>query len=149
MRPGGRSRANSTNGQTYITDKPQESAVPIDIETFERESEFRTGGTHAERILRFLVRNDDKAFERSEIADATDIDVEAVSGVLSRLKDRELVRHKPPYWAIGDRERLMSATDLRRSIEALDETLGEEDMDEWRTAGADEPHPSDRDGEAE
>jgi hypothetical protein len=109
--------------------------VPIDIETFERESGFDPGETNAERIVRFLARNDDRAFERGEIADATGIDPDAVSAVLSRLKDRDLVRHKPPYWAIGDQERLASATDFRRSLAALNETLGPEDMDAWREAG--------------
>lgn len=114
--------------------------MPIDIETFERESAFDDGETHAERIVSFLAENDDRAFERGEIAAATDIDSNAVSSVLSRLKERNLVRHKPPYWAIGDEERLAAATDLRRSIDALNDRLGSEDMEEWRaaaTAGTD------------
>lgn len=123
--------------------------MPIDIETFERESEFDAGETYAEQILRFLARNDDKAFERGEIADAIGIDVNAVSAVLSRLKDRELVRHKPPYWAIGDRDRLAAATNLSRSLDTLNDELGAEDMDEWRTAGTDDPHPNDREPETE
>lgn len=117
--------------------------MPIDIETFETESGFDPGETNAERIVRFLVRNDDKAFERGEIADATGIDPDAVSAVLSQLKDRNLVRHKPPYWAIGDRERLASATEFRRSLASLNETLGTEDMDNWRAAGTDDSHPDD------
>lgn len=121
--------------------------MPIDIETFERESGFEDGTTHAERILRFLALHDDKAFERREIAEATGLDPNTVSAVLSRLKERALVRHKPPYWAIGDSERLQAATGLRGSLTALDETLGREDMDEWRAAGADDSHPSDREGE--
>ncbi|MFC4542512.1 MarR family transcriptional regulator [Halosolutus amylolyticus] len=123
--------------------------MPIDIETFERESEFDTGRTHAERILSFLLSNDDKAFRRQEIADATDIEPNAVSAVLSRLKERGLVRHKPPYWAVGDRDRIRSAVDLGRSLEALNDQLGVEDMDAWRDASAETPHPNERDGEAQ
>ena len=37
---------------------------PIDIERFERESEFGGGETNAERVLEFLVENSDKAFRR-------------------------------------------------------------------------------------
>jgi DNA-binding transcriptional ArsR family regulator len=117
--------------------------MPIDMETFETESGFDPDETNAERIVRFLARNDDRAFERGEIADATGIDPDAVSAVLSRLKDRELVRHKPPYWAIGDRERLASAAEFRRSLASLNERLGTEDMDAWREAGADGSRPGD------
>jgi hypothetical protein len=117
--------------------------MPIDIETFERESGFDPEETNAERIVRFLARNDDRAFERGEIGDATGIDLDAVSAVLSRLKERNLVRHKHPYWAIGDRERLASATQFRRSLASLNETLGTEDMDAWREAGIDGSAPDD------
>ncbi|SDR39741.1 MarR family transcriptional regulator [Natronobacterium texcoconense] len=121
--------------------------MPIDIETFERESEFDSERTNAERILSFLLTNDDKAFRRQEIADATDIDPNAVSAVLSRLKERNLVRHKPPYWAVGDRERIRRAVDFSLSLETLNERLGTEDMDEWRDAAADGPHPNEREHE--
>jgi DNA-binding IclR family transcriptional regulator len=118
--------------------------VPIDIEEFEQSSGTDDiGTTNAERILRFLATNDDKAFTRAEIADATALDADVVSSVLNRLKDRNLVRHRRPYWAIGDRQRLDAATDLKRSIETFDDRLGEEAMDEWRAAGGDEP-PADR-----
>ncbi|WP_226039631.1 helix-turn-helix domain-containing protein [Natrinema sp. DC36] len=123
--------------------------MPIDIDTFERETEFEGDRTQAEQVLFFLVSNEDKAFRRREIADSTGIDPNVVSAVLSRLKERDLVRHKPPYWAAGDPERVRSAIDLRRSLDTLNEQLGTEDMDAWRDAGADEQHPSQRgtDGE--
>ena len=38
--------------------------MPIDIERFERESEFGRSETNAERVLEFLVENSDKAFRR-------------------------------------------------------------------------------------
>lgn len=118
--------------------------MPIDIDTFERETEFEAERTQAERVLSFLVSNDDKAFRRQEIADSTGIEPNAISAVLSRLKDRNLVRHKPPYWAAGDSDRIRAAIDLSRSLEALDEQLGSEDMGAWREAGAEASHPSER-----
>lgn len=121
--------------------------MPIDIERFERESEFGGGETHAERVLAFLAENDDRAFQRGEIAEATGIDPNAVSSVLYRLKERELVRHKRPYWAVGGRERLAAANALSRSIDAFDDRLGVEDMDEWRAA-ADERDGTDERDEA-
>ena len=119
--------------------------MPIDIERFERESEFQRSDTYAERIIRFLATNADKAFQRDEIADGTSIDSDTVSAVLSRLKDRNLARHKPPYWAIGDPDRVRASLDFARDIEAFDEQLGEEEMESWREAGSDQQHPSERD----
>lgn len=100
--------------------------MPIDIERFEREMGFDAPTTNGERIVEFLAGNADKAFRRDEIADETGLDPNVVSAVLSRLKQRELVRHKAPYWAIGDPERVRGAMDLARDIEAFDERFGSE-----------------------
>ncbi|WP_135366009.1 MarR family transcriptional regulator [Halosimplex halophilum] len=108
--------------------------MPIDIERFEREGEFGSEETNAARILEFLAANDDKAFRRGEIAAETGIDADTVSSVLHRLKTRDLVRHKRPYWAVGDPERLREASATSDSLAALNDRLGTEDMDEWREA---------------
>jgi predicted ArsR family transcriptional regulator len=121
--------------------------MPIDIDTFEREPEFGEEPTQAERVLSFLVSNDDKAFRRGEIADSTGIDPNAVSAILSRLKERNLVRHKPPYWAAGDADRIRTATDLSRSLDALNDGLGTEDMEAWREAGTDTRQSTESDDE--
>lgn len=118
--------------------------MPIDIDTFEHESTFEgTGESNARRILGFLARNDDKAWTRAEIADETDLDPNVVSSVLNRLKQRNLVRHKSPYWALGDEQRVRAAYDFSDALAALDEQLGEEDMEMWRENAPDE-HPSQR-----
>jgi hypothetical protein len=121
--------------------------VPIDIERFEDGDDFGDGRSHAVEILRFLARNDDKAFQRGEIADGTGIDPNVVSSVLSRLENRGLVRHKRPYWALGDRQRLADAGAFSQSLDALDARLGPEDMDEWvKAADAGEPGEPEREG---
>lgn len=123
--------------------------MPIDIDTFERESTFEgEESTNAERILAFLGQNDDKAWTRSEIADGTDLDENVVSSVLNRLKRRNLVRHKSPYWALGDERRVRAAYDFSDTLTALNEQFGEEDMEEWRENAPDE-HPSQREGDEE
>lgn len=123
--------------------------MPIDIDTFERESTFEGDEpTNAERILGFLRENDDKAWTRSEIADRTELDENVVSSVLNRLKQRNLVRHKSPYWAIGDERRVRGAYDFSDTLTALNEQFGEEDMEEWRENAPDE-HPSQREGDDE
>lgn len=123
--------------------------MPIDIDTFERESTFEGDEpTNAERILAFLQQNDDKAWTRGEIASGTGLDENVVSSVLNRLKQRNLVRHKSPYWALGDERRIRSAYDFSDTLTALNEQLGEEDMEEWRENAPDK-HPSQREGDRE
>lgn len=119
--------------------------MPIDIDTFERESTFEDDETtNAERIVAFLARNDGKAWTRGEIAEGTGLDPNLVSSVLNRLKRRNLVRHKSPYWALSDRNQIRRATDFSDTLDALNQRLGEEDMQTWRENAPDE-HPSQRD----
>lgn len=67
--------------------------MPIDIETFERESAFEGDEpTNGELIVGFLSEHDDKAWTRGEIVDATGLDPNVVSSVLNRLQERGLVR---------------------------------------------------------
>lgn len=83
-------------------------------------------------MLSFLVRHDDKAWTQSEIAERTGVSRNSIGAVLSRLEDRELVRHKGEYWAItDDRERLRAAYDLHRLTERLDEQYGTERKSDW------------------
>lgn len=108
--------------------------MPIDIDRFEQggEDELRAGGqTNAETILSFLASSPDKAYTPNEIHEATDIPRGSVGVVLSRLEDREVVRHRGDYWAIaevGDIDKTLSAMGIAR---AVTERLGPEDPDEW------------------
>ncbi|SFR93392.1 MarR family protein [Halomicrobium zhouii] len=74
--------------------------MPIDIERFETGESLDAPPT-SERILRFLRRNPDRAYTRSDIATAIDADPETVGTNLTRLKERGLVRHRSPYWALA------------------------------------------------
>ncbi|PSP88155.1 TrmB family transcriptional regulator [Halobacteriales archaeon QS_4_69_34] len=123
--------------------------MPIDIETFERPDPADRSRTQAKQVFGFLAANDDKAFRRGEIAAETGIDSDAVSSILSRLEERGLVRHKRPYWAACRERRRTSAVAFGRSVDALNEHLGTEDMDEWRARAAGGPHPSERDDRSE
>ena len=118
--------------------------MSIDRETFENASEEELANLSVpDRVLGFLVANSDRAFEASEIAAQTEIDKGAVSTALSRLKDRALVEHKGRYWAVtGDEGRLESYSGYARATTLFNEQLGEEDVDAWRDAAADETHPS-------
>ena len=104
--------------------------MPISIDEFgSRDSE--RGETNRERVVRFLANNPDKAYRAIEIAEATDINKNSIHPVLQRLKKQELVRHKRPYWTIGDRKNVRDAFQLRSTASFLDETLGTESRTEW------------------
>ena len=108
--------------------------MPIDIETFESSPEDRlqeSGETNADRVMRFLAAHPDQAFTQSEIRDATDVKAGSISVVLSRLEDRDLVRHKGNYWALGEDEDVASYTSMLESTRAANDRFGGEDMDEW------------------
>jgi Mn-dependent DtxR family transcriptional regulator len=111
------------------------SGGTIDIDEFENADpdEFAERN-NTERIALFLDENDDRAWKAASIAEHLDLDTDAVSSILSRLKERGLVRHKRPYWAItDDKERLQAAYRLHRHYETADEEYGEERLEELQT----------------
>ncbi|MEY7849057.1 helix-turn-helix domain-containing protein [Natrialba sp. INN-245] len=89
---------------------------------------------NTERIVSFLDKNDDRAWKAAVIAKRLDLEADTVSAILSRLKERGIVRHKRPYWAItDDKERLQSAYRLHQYHEAADEQYGAEHLEELQT----------------
>ncbi|SEP10305.1 hypothetical protein SAMN04487948_11436 [Halogranum amylolyticum] len=111
------------------------SSGTIDIDEFENADadEFEERND-TERIVLFLDKNDDRAWKAATIADRLGLETDAVSAILSRLKERELVRHKRPYWAItDDEERLRSAYRLHRHHETADDQYGEECLEDLQT----------------
>ena len=107
----------------------------IDIDEFENADadEFEERND-TERIILFLDKNDDRAWKAATIAERLELETDAVSALLSRLKKRGLVRHKRPYWAItDDEERLKSAYRLHRHHETADDQYGEERIEDFRT----------------
>lgn len=117
--------------------------MPISIDEFEsRDSERHV--TNAERVVRFLAENRDKAYKAVEIAEATGVGENSIHPVLNRLEERELLRHKEPYWAIGDVEEVQDAMLFHSTADFLDETLGSESRAEWLDAAQDEQREEDR-----
>ncbi|MBP1987986.1 MarR family transcriptional regulator [Halolamina salifodinae] len=116
------------------------SSGTIDIDEFEdADADEFEERNDTERIVLFLDENDDRAWKAATIAERLGLDVDAVSAILSRLKEREIVRHKRPYWAItDDEERPRSAYRLHRQFETADERYGEERLAELRTDDTEE-----------
>jgi len=116
------------------------SSGTIDIDEFEDadDDEFAER-TDTERIVSFLDENDDRAWKAATVAARLGLDTDAVSAILSRLKERGLVRHKRPYWAItDDEERLRDAYQLHQYHQTADEGYGEEDLEALRTGETEE-----------
>ena len=111
------------------------SSDAIDIEEFENaDTDDFEDRTDTERIVLFLDKHNDRAWKAATIAKQLGLDTDAVSAILSRLKERGLVRHKRPYWAItDDEERLQSAYRLHRLHETADEQYGEEQLEDLQT----------------
>jgi len=111
------------------------SSGAIDIEEFENtDADDFEERTDTERIVVFLDEHDDRAWKAASIAERLGLETDAVSAILSRLKERELVRHKRPYWAItDDEERLQSAYRLHRFHETADDQYGEEHLEDIQT----------------
>lgn len=97
--------------------------------------------TNAEQVIRFLVRNREQAYKATEIAEKTGVNPNSIHPVLTRLEDRGLVRHKEPYWIVGDREAVQDAFVFHSSAQFLDRELGSESRGEWLTAAT----PTDED----
>jgi Mn-dependent DtxR family transcriptional regulator len=116
------------------------SGGTIDIEEFENADpdEFEERND-TERIVQFLDENDDRAWKVVTVTEQLDLDPDAVSAILSRLKERGLVRHKRPYWAItDDEERLRAAYRLHPHHETVDEQYGQEHLEKLRTEDMEE-----------
>jgi len=111
------------------------SSGTIDIEEFENaEADEFEERNDTERIVLFLDEHDDRAWKAATIAERLGLETDAVSAILSRLKERRLVRHKRPYWAItDDEERLQSAYRVHQHYEKADEQYGEERLEELQT----------------
>ena len=108
--------------------------MPIDIERFEKgpEEELRAGGrTNAEEILSFLASNPDQAYTPKEIHEETGVARGSVGVVLSRLEERDLVRHRGEYWAIADAEDIEKTLSAMATARAATERFGPEDPEEW------------------
>lgn len=119
--------------------------MPVSIDDFES-GNLPRGPSVPEQVVTFLYAHREQAFTRSEIATAIDEDPNTVGTALSRLKARELVRHKGEYWAITDDEaRIHGAYSLHVASDRLDDEDGGIDADEWDAAAPDTPHPSEDD----
>lgn len=84
------------------------------------------------RILSFLAAHPGTGFTPKEVAESTDVPRGSVGTTLSRLEEQGLVRHKEPYWAVVDDDRLGAFEAMLVSTET------EVDREDWSDADEDE-----------
>ncbi|WP_049986922.1 hypothetical protein [Halobellus rufus] len=119
--------------------------MPVSIDEFES-GDLPEGPSVPEQVVTYLHTNRDAAFTRSEIATAIDEDPNTVGTALTRLKERELVRHRGQYWAITENEqRVAAAYNLHDVSEQLDKADGGIKSGDWDAVAPDQPHPSEQD----
>ncbi|MCG1003656.1 MULTISPECIES: helix-turn-helix transcriptional regulator [Halobacterium] len=119
--------------------------MPVSIDEFES-GELPEGPSVPEQVITYLHMHRDAAFTRSEIATAIGEDPNTVGTALTRLKERDLVRHRGQYWAITeDEHRVAAAYDLHDVSERLDEADGGIDSGDWDAVAPDQLHPSEQD----
>lgn len=99
--------------------------------------------SNAYKILSFLAGHPETGFTPREVSEETDVPRNSVGVTLSRLEERDLVRHKEPYWAIGDDDRLASYAGMLHGTRAAAERFGDEDWGDWQETAVDPRNPDD------
>lgn len=106
--------------------------MPVQFDEFDSTDEEWTirEGSNAHRILSFLLAEPEKGFTPSEIAEATGMPEGSVGPTLQRLAERDLVRHKRPYWSAARDDRIAAYEAMLASMEALaDDAEGWDEVD--------------------
>ena len=103
--------------------------MPVDFETHEPGTPRvdLSEGTNARRLLAFLLETPTVGYTPAELAAETDVPRGSVGPTLNRLEAAGLVRHKEPYWAAADDDRLVAATASFIGLETVAATYS----DDW------------------
>lgn len=102
--------------------------MPVDFETHDRDSPRLdlSEGTNARALLEVLLQHPGVGFTPSELSAQTDVPRGSVGPTLKRLQNAGLVRHKEPYWAVAEDDRLGAATASILGLEAATESFSED-----------------------
>ena len=103
--------------------------MPVDFETHEPGTPRvdLSEGTNARQLLAVLLATPTVGYTPAELAAETDVPRGSVGPTLNRLEAAGLVRHKEPYWAAADDDRLAAATAAFIGIE----TAASSYSDDW------------------
>jgi hypothetical protein len=94
--------------------------MPVDFETHDPGDPRvdLSEGTNARRLLEFLLASPTVGYTPAELADETAVPRGSIGPTLQRLEAAGLVRHKEPYWAATEDDRLAAATAAFLGVEA-------------------------------
>ena len=94
--------------------------MPVDFETHDPGDPRvdLSEGTNARRLLEFLLASPTVGYTPAELADETAVPRGSIGPTLQRLEAAGLVRHKEPYWAAAEDDRLAAATAAFLGVEA-------------------------------
>jgi DNA-binding transcriptional ArsR family regulator len=114
--------------------------MPVDFEAYtpdEDEGIRPVEGSNALAILRFLAAEPGVGFTPKEVAEATGLPRGSVGPTLSRLEASDLVRHKEPYWAIAEDDRLGAYAAMLHGLESAEDEFGDDDWGDWQASAVD------------
>lgn len=103
--------------------------MPVDFETHEPGDPRvdLSDGTNARRLVEFLLANPGVGYTPAELAEETGVSRGSVGPTLKRLEDAGLVRHREPYWAAAEDDRIAAATAAFVGVENASATYS----DDW------------------
>jgi len=103
--------------------------MPVDFETHEPGTPRvdLSEGTNARQLLEVLLATPTVGYTPAELVAETEVPRGSVGPTLNRLEAAGLVRHKEPYWAAADDDRLAAATAAFIGIE----TAASSYSDDW------------------
>jgi len=84
-------------------------------------------GTNARRLLEFLLTTPTVGYTPAELAEETGVSRGSVGPTMNRLEAVGLVRHKEPYWAVAEDDRIAAATAAFIGVETVASTYD----DDW------------------
>lgn len=115
--------------------------MPVDFEQYDPDGERAglqlTEDSNAYAVLEFLADHPGQGFTPKEISEHTGIPRGSVGTTLSRLEDRQLVRHKEPYWAIGTDDRLATYAGMIHGLDAADARFDDDEWEDWEQTAVD------------
>jgi len=115
--------------------------MPVEFETHEPGDPRvdLSEGTNARRLLEFLLKTPTVGYSPAELAEETEVPRGSVGPTLNRLESAGLVRHKEPYWAAAEDDRIAAATAAIVGVETAASTYS----DDWyaQNEGWDETLP--------
>ena len=103
--------------------------MPVDFETHNPGNPRvdLSEGTNSRRLLEVLLKTPTVGYTPAELAEETGIPRGSIGPTLQRLESAGLVRHKEPYWAAAEDDRIAAATAAFLGIEAAASTYS----DDW------------------